>query len=255
MKHSNNAARIRLWRELKPGMDDAIERRVVAYPDLKSPEFAAINPLKKVPAFIRADGTCVFESAVILNYLEDKYGDAAPSFKPPTAEGRQLMELFIRIHDLYIASPNCTAPGFSHCQGAMYLSYGWHGCARGMDLPTRAAKLAEIWKQLSWLEGYMTSPFLAGGALSLADFTWYPTMVFMEFLLPRVLDWPSVVDPAASSFPRIAAWFVKCTAIAEFKRARDQIYTYWEEMEAKGQFKPIKDEIAADTEGHKLRYP
>ena len=40
-------------------MDDAIERRVVAYPDLKSPEFAAINPLKKVPAFIRADGTCV----------------------------------------------------------------------------------------------------------------------------------------------------------------------------------------------------
>ena len=77
MKHSNNAARIRLWRELKPGMDDAIERRVVAYPDLKSPEFAAINPLKKVPAFIRADGTCVFESAVILNYLEDKYGDAA----------------------------------------------------------------------------------------------------------------------------------------------------------------------------------
>ena len=77
MQHSNNAARIRLWRSLKSGMDDAIERRVVAYPDLKSPEFAAINPLKKVPAFIRADGTCVFESAVILDYLEDLYADAA----------------------------------------------------------------------------------------------------------------------------------------------------------------------------------
>ena len=84
MQHSNNAARIRLWRSLKTGMDDAIERRVVAYPDLKSPEFAAINPLKKVPAFIRADGTCVFESAVILDYLEDLYADAMPSFKPPT---------------------------------------------------------------------------------------------------------------------------------------------------------------------------
>ena len=94
-------ARVRLWRTLKTGMDDAIERRVVAYPDLKSPEFAAINPLKKVPAFIRADGTCVFESAVILDYLEDLYADAMPSFKPPTAEGRQLMQLFIRIHDLY----------------------------------------------------------------------------------------------------------------------------------------------------------
>ena len=34
----------------------------------------------------------------------------------------------------------------------MYLSTGWHGAARGMDLDTRAAKIAEIWKQLNWLE-------------------------------------------------------------------------------------------------------
>ena len=62
------------------------------------------------------------------------------------------MNLFNRIHDLYIASPNTTAPGFSHSQGAMYLSRSWHGPARGMDLPTRAAKLGEIWRQLNWLE-------------------------------------------------------------------------------------------------------
>ena len=119
MQHSNNAARIRLWRSLKTGMDDAIERRVVAYPDLKSPEFAAINPLKKVPGLVRADGTTVFESNVILGYLEDKYRDAGPPLTPLTPEGRQEVELLCRIHDLYIASPNCCAPGFSHCQGAM----------------------------------------------------------------------------------------------------------------------------------------
>ena len=152
MKHSNNAARIRLWRALKEGMTDEIERRVVSYPDLKSPEFAALNPLKKVPAFIRADGSNVFESSVILGFLEDKYDQAKPSFTPATPEGRQLMQLFIRIHDVYIASPNCCAPGFSHCQGAMYLSYGWHGAARGTDLPTREAKIGEIWRQLNWLE-------------------------------------------------------------------------------------------------------
>ena len=94
----------------------------------------------------------VFESNVILSYLEDKYKEAGPSLEPATAEGRQAMQLLCRVHDLYIASPNCTAPGFSHSQGAMYLSNGWHGPARGMDLPTRAAKLGEIWKQLSWLE-------------------------------------------------------------------------------------------------------
>ena len=32
MQHSNNAARIRLWRSLKVGMDDAIERRLLDIP-------------------------------------------------------------------------------------------------------------------------------------------------------------------------------------------------------------------------------
>eukprot|EP00441_Pelagodinium_beii_P005005 CAMPEP_0197683078 /NCGR_PEP_ID=MMETSP1338-20131121/97409_1 /TAXON_ID=43686 ORGANISM="Pelagodinium beii, Strain RCC1491" /NCGR_SAMPLE_ID=MMETSP1338 /ASSEMBLY_ACC=CAM_ASM_000754 /LENGTH=81 /DNA_ID=CAMNT_0043264615 /DNA_START=51 /DNA_END=293 /DNA_ORIENTATION=+ len=81
MVHSNNAARIRLWRNLKEGMQDEIDVKMVTYPDLKSPEFAAVNPLKKVPGFIRTDGVTVFESAVILNYLEDKHSCAMPSFK------------------------------------------------------------------------------------------------------------------------------------------------------------------------------
>ena len=78
----------------KPGgMEDEIETRVVTYPDLQSPDFSAVNPLKKGPALIRSDGVTVFESNVILSYLEDKYGDAGPSLKPPTPEGRQSMEL------------------------------------------------------------------------------------------------------------------------------------------------------------------
>ena len=56
-------------------MADQIRTRVLTYPDLQSPDFISVNPLKKVPAFIREDGTCVFESMVILDYLEDKYKD------------------------------------------------------------------------------------------------------------------------------------------------------------------------------------
>jgi len=64
MKHSNNAARIRLWMNLKRpgGMSDLVETRMVQYTDLKTRAFTAINPLKKVPALIRADGATVFES-------------------------------------------------------------------------------------------------------------------------------------------------------------------------------------------------
>ena len=71
---------------------------------------------------------------------------------PATPEGRQVMNLFIRIHDIYISSPNCSADGFCHSQGAMYLSTKWHGARRGMDIATREAKIAEIFKQLTWLE-------------------------------------------------------------------------------------------------------
>ena len=229
MAHSNNAARIRLWRLLKEGMTEELDRCVVAYPDLKTPAFKVLNPLQKVPALVHADGTTVFESNVILDYLDDKYCAHAPSFKPPTAEGRQLMNLFIRIHDLYIASPNCCAPGFSHCQGAMYLSNGWHGAARGMDLPTREAKIGEIWRQLNWLEAEVTrvhadaggpGPYMLGEQLTLADLTWFPTCVFMEYMLPRVFGWaPPFAVGEGTPFPALAAWYTHVReAHAELQR-------------------------------------
>ena len=261
MVHSNNAARVRLWMQLKKpgGMEDVIESRVVQYPDLKTAAFTALNPLQKVPALIRADGTTVFESNVILAYLEDKYKEAGPSLEPPTAEGRQAMQLLCRVHDLYIASPNCTAPGFSHSQGAMYLSTGWHGAARGMDLQTRAAKLGEIWRQLSWLEAEARKeahggPHLLGADLTLADLTWFPTCVFMEFMLPRVFGWPALFDPHATSpaptpFPALASWYTAMqSSSAAFRSVRTDILGYWEQLEAAGQFQPIIDEIAANTD-------
>ena len=42
--------------------------------------------------------------------------DDGDTITPPLQE-RAFMNLLIRIHDLYIASPNCTQPGFSHTQG------------------------------------------------------------------------------------------------------------------------------------------
>ena len=285
MLHSNNAARIRLWMALKKpgGMSDLVETRMIEYPDLKTPAFAKINPLKKVPGLVRTDGTTVFESNVILSYLEDKYSDEGASFKPETPEGRQQMELFCRIHDLYIASPNCTAPGFCHSQGAMYLSTGWHGPARGVDIATRAAKFGEIWKQLSWLEAEVArlhkldssgGPFMTGSQLTLADLTWFPTCVFMEYMLPRFYGWPDLFnpkasDPAPTPFPHLAKWYtglmtpptpweaalaMKRQRAIAFTSVRDDIWGYWEKMDAAGQFQPIVDEIAAAPKDFKFVY-
>merc|ERR1712151_512538 len=109
MKHSNNAARIRIWRQ-KKGVEDKVDRHVITYADLKTADFARVNPLMKVPAIVLPDGSTIFESPVIMEYLDEKYADCGPCFKPENLEDRARMNLFLRIHDLYIASPNCTQP-------------------------------------------------------------------------------------------------------------------------------------------------
>ncbi len=246
MVHSNNAARVRLWLRLK-GMTSAIDTRVVTYADLQTAEFAAVNPLRKVPALVRADGATVFESNVILDYLEDKHRDDGPRFLPPTPEERQLVALLTRVHDLYIASPNCTQPNFAHTQGCMYLApFETRFCsaARAMDRPTRAAKLNEIRHQLRWLEDHaVLSPYLAHATLTLADMTWFPTLVFMEFMLPRVFGWPDLFADGAPQLPRVAAWYQRLQREhPEFAEVREEIWGFWAQKHADGQFVEIVNE-------------
>ena len=123
-----------------------------------------------------------------------------------------------------------------------------------MDIATREAKIAEIYKQLTWLEANkVEGPFLCGEDMTLADLTWMPTCVFMEFLLPRVFAW---ADPFgdASPFPRLAAWYRGLLERPAFAETRSEIWNYWVEMEKKGQFEPIVAEITAAPE-RKWTYP
>src|SRR4029079_540525 len=41
--------------------------------DLKKPEYMAISPHGKVPALVDDDGTALYESQAILEYLEERY--------------------------------------------------------------------------------------------------------------------------------------------------------------------------------------
>ncbi|GHP01387.1 hypothetical protein PPROV_000014300 [Pycnococcus provasolii] len=247
MKHSNNAARIRLWLKKKGLADSEVNRVVIKYGDLQSEDYAKVNPLKKVPALIDANGNALFESDVILTYLEDLFRGrgVVPHFDLGSSEERAFVRLLIRCHDLYIASPNCTQPGFSHTQGSMYLApFETPFCPawRAMDTPTRAAKIAEIHKQLSWLEANLKGPYLAGAAISLADFTWFPTAVFMEFMLPRVFGWPNVFHEH-DAYPRLTAWFQHLLRDDDFVAVRQDIIEHFSSTWEGGQFAPIIEEV------------
>ncbi|KAK1734623.1 hypothetical protein QTG54_014496 [Skeletonema marinoi] len=120
VKHSNNSARVRLWLKVHGGLGDHIETVTLTHADLDGGgKLVEVNPLKKVPAFLTDNGLKLFESFVILSYLEDRFGDGR--FILANVEDRALVQLFVRIHDIYISSPNCTQSNFSHTQGCMYL--------------------------------------------------------------------------------------------------------------------------------------
>lgn len=67
------------------GIEDQIE--LVATDTLASPpDLLAANPLSKIPALVRDNGSTLFDSPVICEYL-DTIGDAAPLF-PASGEAR-----------------------------------------------------------------------------------------------------------------------------------------------------------------------
>ena len=130
VKHSNNSARVRLWLKLHGSLSDQIATVMLTHEDLEDGgKLSNINPLRKVPAFITDTGMNLFESFVILSYLEDRFGSSdtsGPKLVMDTPEDRAFVQLLVRIHDIYISSPNCTQSNFSHTQGCMvsFLSFG-----------------------------------------------------------------------------------------------------------------------------------
>lgn len=130
----------------------------------------------------------------------------------------------------------------------MYLApYATKHCPpeRAMDADSRAAKLADLWKHLNWLEREMVGPFLAGDHLTAADLAWFPTAVFMEYLLPRVLGWPPVFRETRH-FPRLCGWMSRVEAHPVFAGVRADIWAWWEARDGEGMLDAIRAETQAD---------
>ena len=128
---------------------------------------------------------------------------------------------------------------------------GEHAKDRWMDRSVRAAKLAECWKQLDVLESLLRGPFFCGEALSLADFSVYPTILFFTFYMPRVFGWRE--DAVFHARPRLADWFHEMGAVAATAKVRDELLATVYAKERSG----ILTEIIAETKDptYKWVYP
>ncbi len=218
---SNNSARIRFWIYIR-GLEASIASRQITHEEQHEQWFADVNPHRKIPALLIGDANrqWLAESAIILEYLEDLHEQGAwsatavavnasrSSLVPAAPVDRAHMNLVIRTHDLYLASPNCTQPGpFTHVQGCFYVGVPGRGGTRWIERSVRAALLKECWEQLDNLEDLLRGPFFAGARPSLADLTVWPTIVVFVFLAPRVYAW----EPTAvfHNRPKLRQWFEK----------------------------------------------
>jgi glutathione S-transferase len=155
----------------------------------KHPAVAAANPLKKVPVLVEGDLT-LFDSTVILEYLEDAYPE--PPLYPRGATARAKCRLLELEADEILFAPvrnllYRTEPPLSDV-------------ARQEAREAEGARAdAEIDRQFAGLDARLEAGDHFCGAFSAADIGMFMTVLFTQRLK----------GPRVSGHPRLAAWYAR----------------------------------------------
>jgi glutathione S-transferase len=156
--------------------------------DLKTPEFLALNPRHRVPVLVD-DGFALYESAAIVEYVEDRWPDAPRLFSADLHE-RAVQRRLIREADQYVVEPLerlVTAVLFTKPE------------ERKPETIARAC--GELREELAFWERATAGDYLAG-PVSAADYTLYPELALVQRMASRN---PGVI-PADLAGPNVAAW-------------------------------------------------
>jgi len=167
--------------------------------DLKTEAYRRINPRCKVPA-IDDDGFTLYESAAIVEYLDEQYaGSGAPLF-PGDARGRANIRRLINETDLYF-----DAASRRLLQAVLFTKKeDWDETriSRGRDA---------VAVELLALEQRLTGDYFAG-PISAADFTIYPMIALMLRMDLRKPD----LGVASLLGPKLTAWFKRLESLPMF---------------------------------------
>ena len=163
--------------------------------DFKKPEFLALTPRRKVPVIVD-DGFALYESAAILEYLEDKQPTEPRLFSADLRQ-RAIERRLVREADQYFAA------AMEHLVEAVLFT------PRERWSPERiAAAGAELKQELALWETAIAGDYLAG-ALSAADFTLYPQLALVQRIGSRN---PGLLA-ADMIGPGVSAWMRRMEAL------------------------------------------
>ena len=154
---------------------------------LGSESYRKLVPTGKVPALQLDDGSVLPESAVIGEYLEDRFPE--PALRPADPAARARMRLLVRFADLYVVPP-------------LVALFGQVNPAQ-RDAKAVSAGLEELRPRYDQLAGFLgPGPLAVGAELTLADCTLFPLFFFATRLHPMLGD----KDPTAERAPLSRWW-------------------------------------------------
>ncbi len=142
----------------------AYELKVLSFSagDLRKPEFVALNPRHKVPLITDAGGLVLYESAAIVEYLQDAYPGSGKPLFPASAPERALVRRMVCEADNYFA------PAMNRLtRQVLFTPEAEWNAEKIASAGAQCVEELELWS------AQVRGDFLAG-ALSAADFTLYP---------------------------------------------------------------------------------
>ncbi len=135
--------------------------------DLRTPAYAAINPRQKVPAIVD-DGFTLYESGVIVEYLEDRYAASGEPLWPREARARATARRVTAEIDAYVS------PAIRKLMALVFLPPGGKPDAAAIAEAKQA-----VANELPLLVRSIAGDFIAGAGASAADFTLYPFLALL----------------------------------------------------------------------------
>jgi len=163
--------------------------------DTKKPEFKAVNPRGQVPTIVD-DGYALWESAAILEYLDERFAQGDKLF-PGEAKERARVRRLVREADEYVY-----AAGVSPITD----EYFWKG-DKPADESVVKEKREKVAEELRYLEKELRGNYLAGNAPGAADFALYPHVAFCkritfrkpesklaEIIPAKIADWAKRIE-------------------------------------------------------------
>jgi len=168
--------------------------------DLTKPEFSALNPRHKVPTIVD-DDFVLYESAAILEYLEEKYQSGKTLF-PGNVRQRAVIRRLVREADQYL----------THSMERV-LDQVLFTEQDQWDLKEIAVGRADFLTELDLFESYLRGDWFGDG-LSAADLTIYPMLALCLRMEKKKPD----LGLTTSIPPKISLWMKRMQALPYYDK-------------------------------------